>query len=142
MKILIADHGGALEAAELSMVLAAGGHEVQVAQDGLQALRTARAWSPDLLLAPVHLPRMDGLALTAALRALGGGGAPAVVLLGPDGDHHTRSRGRALGVAAYLPLPLQPAALLQVVWRVERAALGPPAPQRRRGIPGARRRAG
>lgn len=142
MKILIADSAGLLQAVELSYVLAAGGHEVQIVHDGIRALRVSRAWSPDLLLATVHLPRMDGLALTAALRALGGAGAPAVVLCGPDADHHGRARGRELGVVTYLALPLRITALLQVVWKVERASLGPAAPQRRRGIPGARRKAG
>lgn len=142
MNILIADAGGALEAVDLSRALAAGGHELRLVRDGIEALRAARAWSPELVLSAVHLPRMDGLALTAALRALGGSGAPAIVLLGPEVDHHSRTRGRELGVAAYLPLPLDVAALLRVVWRVERAGLEPAPPQRRRGIPGARRRVG
>lgn len=142
MKILFADPSDALQAADLSAPLVAGGHEVQLVRDGLQALRTARAWSPDLVVATVHLPRMDGLALTAALRALAGRSAPAVILAGPASDHHARTRGRELGTVGYLPLPLELPTLLQWVWRVERAALGTAAPQRRRGIPGARRRTG
>lgn len=142
MKILIADASGALEAPALSSALAAGGHDTRLVRDGIEALRTARSWSPELLLSAVHLPRMDGLALTAALRALGGSGAPAIVLLGPERDHLARSRGRELGIAAYLPLPLDMAGLLRVVWRVDRAGIEPAPPQRRRGIPGARRRVG
>jgi len=140
MKILMTDPSGALAEAEVAAALAAGGHEVQIVRDGIVALRVARAWSPELVLASVHLPRMDGLALTAALQALAGRAAPAIALLGPERDAHARTRGRALGVTAYVPLPLEVAALLQVVWRVERAALAPEPPRRRRGIPGARRR--
>lgn len=142
MKILLADASESLRSAGLSLVLAADGHDVRLSRDGIEALRTARSWAPELVVATVHLPRMDGLALVAALRALAGRSAPAVVLAGPEGDHHARSRGWELGVDAYLTLPLELPALLQRVWRVERASLGPPAPQRRRGIPGARRRTG
>jgi DNA-binding response OmpR family regulator len=139
MKILLADDSGAL-GAELSAVLGAGGHEVQLAQDGVTALRAARAWSPALVLAAVDLPRMDGLALTAALGVLGGERPPVVVLCGRPADFHARSRGRTLGVAAYLPLPLDVSALLRVVWRAEKAPEEAAPPPRRRGIPGARRR--
>jgi len=140
MKILLADGAEAL-GAELSGLLAAGGHEVQTVRDGVSALRVARAWSPELVLAEVHLPRMDGLALTAALGALGAHPASAVVLVGLEDDFHARSRGRELGIAAYLPVPLDAAALLQAVWRVERAAQAGAPPPRRRGL-GGRRRAG
>ena len=115
--------------------------EVQAVRDGVDALRLARAWSPALVLAAVGLPRMDGLALTAALGALGAHPATAIVLVGLEDDFHARSRGRELGIAAYLPLPLDPAALLRAVWRVERAAQAGGPPPRRRGL-GGRRRAG
>ena len=124
MKILTVDHAGLLQGAGVPAALAADGHEVRPVLDGIQGLREARAWSPDVVLASVHQPRMDGLALTAALHALHGAAAPAVVLLGPDADLHARTRGRELGITAYLPLPLQLASLLQVLSRVERAALG------------------
>jgi CheY-like chemotaxis protein len=127
MKIVIADHSGLQRGTDLSAVLAAGGHEVQFVHDGIEALRVARAWPAELVVASVHQPRMDGLALIAALRALGGTGLPAMVLCGPDDDHHARSRARELGVNTYLPLPVQITPLLQVLWRVERAARGPAA---------------
>lgn len=142
MRILIVDHSGLLQGAELSAVLGAGGHEVRLVRDGIDALRVARAWPAELVVASVHQPRMDGLALVAALRALGGAAAPEVVLCGPEQHHHARARARELGAAAYLTLPLQPTPLLQVLWRLEQAARAPAPPQRRRGIPGARRKAG
>jgi two-component system chemotaxis response regulator CheY len=140
MNIVLADHTGLLRGADVPAALGAGGHQVQLVHDGIAALRAARAWPADLVIAAVHQPRLDGLALLAALRALGGAASPAVVLTGPEADAHARTRAQELGAAAYLDLPQQGGALLQVVERVERGALGPAA-QRRRS-PGGRRTAG
>src|SRR5947207_11786428 len=45
------------------------GHEVREATDGLEALREARTRKPDLIIADVVMPEMDGPALVRALRA-------------------------------------------------------------------------
>jgi CheY-like chemotaxis protein len=115
MRILIADHTSAL--ADLGPELSSAGHDIRVAADGLAALRLARSWPPDLVLAAVDLARMDGLALAAALRALGLVGADGLALAGPDGDVHARTRAQQLGLGTYLALPVDPMELVRVVWR-------------------------
>ena len=44
------------------------GHAAEVANDGVQALRLWRTGRFDLLLTDLHMPEMDGYALTAAIR--------------------------------------------------------------------------
>lgn len=133
MNIVIADHAGMLRGADVPAALGAGGHQVQLVHDGIAALRTARAWPADLVIASIHQPRLDGLALLAALRAMGGAAAPAVVLIGTEADALARGRARELGAAAFLELPLQLDALLQVLARLGRGAHGPAAQRRSQG---------
>ncbi len=70
------------------------------AEDGLAALAQARAQRPDVVLMDVEMPRMDGIAATAALRAA----LPriAVVLLSLYDDRATRERARQAGAAAFV----------------------------------------
>ena len=46
------------------------GHQVEMADDGLEALEKVAAGDYDMVLMDVHMPRMDGIAATAAIRML------------------------------------------------------------------------
>ncbi len=115
MKILVADDRGVL-APTCIVFLAYWGHEVEVAHDGLEALRKARAWKPDLILAPARLERMDGLSLLAALRA-GGLRETEFVMIGTEEDRFAWQRARQLGASAFLDAPLAVADLAAVIAR-------------------------
>ncbi len=117
MKILVADQTGAL-APPCIIFLSYWGHEVEVVSDGLAALRTARSWRPDLVLAPVELERMDGLTLAAALRAVARTSPVEVALAGPP-NAAARERALEVGAVAYLETPLSVVALALTVQRVE-----------------------
>jgi two-component system, OmpR family, KDP operon response regulator KdpE len=105
MRILIADGDGAL-APTCLVFFAYWGHEVEVALNGLAALRRAHSWEPDVVVSEVALDRMDGLSLTAAIQADARLRGTVVVLAGPAEDVHARRRARDLGVHAYLSTPL------------------------------------
>jgi two-component system response regulator MprA len=115
MRILVADDAGTLGPTCI-VFLAYWGHEVEVARDGLEALRKARAWRPDLVLAHAGLERLDGVRLLSALRA--GGGLPdtEVALVGAEG--HVREMARRLGAAGFLDAPLVVPELARLVERV------------------------
>jgi two-component system KDP operon response regulator KdpE len=117
MRILVADQTGAL-APPCIIFLAYWGHEVEVVSDGLSALRKARSWRPDLVLAPVELDRMDGLTLAAALRAAAKTAPVEVALAGPPSGA-ARERALDAGAVAYLETPLSVVALALTVKRVE-----------------------
>jgi CheY-like chemotaxis protein len=105
MKILVADGEGLL-APTCIVFLAYWGHEVEVVHDGREALRRARSWAPDVLVARVALDGMDGYALTAAVRADARLRDTAVVLAAPAGDRLSRERARLLGASGFLGTPL------------------------------------
>ena len=46
-----------------------GGYDVITAGDGVEGLVAARSEHPDIVVSDVMMPRMDGLALAAALKA-------------------------------------------------------------------------
>src|SRR2546423_14496735 len=53
----------------LMTLLSYYGHEVREAADGVEALHAARGRKPDLIIADVAMPHMDGAALARAIRA-------------------------------------------------------------------------
>lgn len=117
MKVLIADGTGSLSATGVAF-FSGRGDAVEVAADGSAALRRARAWRPDVVLATVHLDRMDGLALSAALLASAETRGIRILLAGSEEDVFARWRGEHLGVFAYLATPLGPADLERVAVRL------------------------
>ncbi len=67
-KILIVDDEPQITRV-LRVALAAEGYEVQVAHDGIAALEKIASWPPDMVITDLAMPRMDGTALCAAIRA-------------------------------------------------------------------------
>ncbi|HSM93975.1 MAG TPA: response regulator [Anaeromyxobacteraceae bacterium] len=139
MRILVADQGGAL-APSCLVFLSYWGHEVEVVTDGLAALRKARSWHPDLVVAPVDLERMDGLTLAAALRVAARTAPVEIALAGPA-SAEGRERALDAGAVAYLETPLAVVALALTVERVaetrrlrEAAGSARAATTRRRGV--------
>ena len=116
MKVLVADDRGLL-APTCLVFLSWWGHQVEVAGDGFEALRKARAWRPDLVLAPFQLERMGGLSLLAALRAGGPREARVVLVVAEGDDPAVPERALALGAAGVLEAPVGAADLGRVLER-------------------------
>ena len=105
----------------LEMGLGYEGFEVRTAPDGPDALETARAWTPDLVILDRMLPGLDGLEICRRLRA---GGDVGILMLSARGNVDDRIEGLDAGADDYLPKPFTFKELLARV----RAVL------RRRGI--------
>jgi CheY-like chemotaxis protein len=67
-QVVIADDDNDVAKA-LARVVRALGHQVRVANDGLEALTMLRAERADLLLSDIDMPHMDGVTLAAHVRA-------------------------------------------------------------------------
>jgi len=85
MRILIVDDERQITRV-LRTSLQSHGYEVDVAQDGLEALRLFEQGSPDLVVTDLSMPNMDGVELTRALRKLGD--TPIIVLSVREQDVH------------------------------------------------------
>jgi two-component system, sensor histidine kinase and response regulator len=92
--------------------LAAGGMHCAAAADGRKALKALReavaAGTPfDLAVVDMKMPLMDGIELTAAVRADGSLAAMPIVLLTSLHSPAEVSRARAAGIQAYLSKPVR-----------------------------------
>ncbi|MCB1995248.1 MAG: response regulator [Rhodoferax sp.] len=83
------------------------GHQVQEAADGRAAVAAVGTLAPDLVLMDLHMPGLDGLAATQAIRDLPApAGRVPVVAVTADAYTHTRDRLLAGGMDGFLAKPL------------------------------------
>jgi len=91
--------------------------ELVEAADGVEALEKVRENPPDLVLADLRMPRLDGYGLCAALRDDPSTRAVPVVILTSSADAETARRARAAGAREVLRKPIQPQPLIETVNR-------------------------
>jgi CheY-like chemotaxis protein len=87
------------------------------AADGAEALAMVRVSPPDLVLADMRMPRLDGCGLCEALRDDPRTSRVPVVILTSSGDAETARKLRAAGAREVLKKPIQPAPLIEAVNR-------------------------
>lgn len=97
----------------LRLYLEGEGFQVVEAADGEQALDAARKHSPDLAILDVMMPKMDGLAVTRALRQQSD--IP-ILILSAKGQDNDKILGLNLGADDYIVKPFN---ALEVVARVK-----------------------
>ena len=91
------------------------GHEVDIAQDGREAIELASNGSYDVVLMDVQMPEMDGFQATAAIRALPKGSGVPIIALTAHALPTDRERCLAAGMNGYLAKPLDLVQLAEVV---------------------------
>jgi PAS domain S-box-containing protein len=102
----------------LMTLLAYYGHEVGEAADGVEALRLARERRPDLIIADVVMPRMDGPALVRALRAERGlADVPVIFYSASYREVEAQAIAKSCGVEHVITKPSDPEVIVQTVAR-------------------------
>jgi diguanylate cyclase (GGDEF)-like protein len=96
----------------LEIELRAAGYDVRVAADGTQALDAARERCPDLVLADVMMPNMDGFELTRRLRQDPRTATVSVIMLTARGLSADKLEGFAIGADDYIVKPFDTPELL------------------------------
>ena len=105
LRILVVDDSRDT-ADSLALLLRLWGHEARAAYDGPSALQMALEYRPDVVLADLELPRMDGCALAGRVRREAGPGVPRLVAVTGFGDAgHVRAALEA-GFDQYLVKPV------------------------------------
>ena len=100
-RILVAD-----DEPQITRVLRRGlsskGFEVQVAQDGEEALNVFRQWNPDLIITDLSMPGMGGLELCRRLRKISN--IP-ILVLSVKGDERIKIEALDTGADDYITKP-------------------------------------
>ncbi len=109
----------------LQQVLKMAGHRVTLAHDGPDALASAAARPPQLVLLDIGLPGMDGYTVATLLRAAGHDRAAFVAISGYGREDDLR-RSREAGFERHLVKPIDGRALRELLAEVSsRFASGP-----------------
>ena len=112
--LLIDDDGGVRRT--VRRLLERAGHAVLEAGDGEEGLRLHREWRPELIIADIFMPQVDGLELILELRREAAA-VPIVIMSGGDGSGtlDLRKEAALLGAAHTLRKPCAPADLIGIV---------------------------
>jgi DNA-binding response OmpR family regulator len=92
--------------------LKAEGYEVATARDGAEGIEMAKEEVPDLILADVMMPRMDGYAMLAKLKTIIGTRGIPVIMYSAKITRQKLQCAMESGAAAYLPKPFTPKDLI------------------------------
>ena len=95
----------------LAQLLAHGGHETAIACDGMEALESADAFRPDVILMDIGMPRMNGYDACRAIRGRSWGHRIRIVALTGWGQEADRDKTAAAGFDAHLVKPVDLRAL-------------------------------
>jgi PAS domain S-box-containing protein len=93
-------------AGALAELLRMWGHPVELAHDGVAALRLAREARPEIVLLDIGLPGLDGYEVASRLRAISGLEAARLVALTGYGQEADRRRSRLAGFDHHVVKPV------------------------------------
>ena len=106
LRILLVDDNRD-SADSLAMLLELKGHEVRIAYEGEQAIQVAPRFAPHLAVIDIAMPKMDGYATIAALRALPELAHTLYAAMTGFGHASDRERTRDAGFHAHLVKPVE-----------------------------------
>jgi len=116
--LVVEDHGPLLTA--IQGILEAEGYTVYTATDGVEALKLMEETCPDLIVADIMMPRMDGYAFYERVRARPEWVPIPFIFLTAKAEQEDVLRGKDLGAEDYITKPFDPQELVVAV----RARLG------------------
>jgi len=95
-----------------------GGFEVLTATSGEEAVEVARRRQPHLVLLDLEMPKMDGAAACAAMRAVASLQATPIIIMSATGTTQNRERCLKAGCTEFVAKPEKPDELLGIVARI------------------------
>ena len=102
----------------VSFTLKGAGHDVLLADDGVNALSALTGETVDLIITDINMPNMNGIELVEKLRADPRFRATQILILTTESDDGLKQRGRAAGATGWIVKPFVPEKLLKVVDKV------------------------
>jgi signal transduction histidine kinase/ActR/RegA family two-component response regulator len=116
-RILVADDFPQ-SAAILARLLRQDGNEVQVAQDGIQAIETAAEFRPDVAVLDIAMPKLDGFDVARVIREQPWGRRMFLIALSGWGQQVDRQRTKDAGFDAHLTKPAKYETLVEILNRL------------------------
>jgi len=113
-KILVVDDSQTALLVE-RMILSKGAYDLVTAQDGREAVATAIAERPDLILMDVVMPRMNGFEACQALRANPATSQTPIILVTTRGEAENIEKGFTNGCNDYVTKPINGLELLSKI---------------------------
>jgi len=98
-------------------LLRSAGLEVDVAEDGVQAVEKARTSAYDLILMDVQMPGMDGLQATPAIHALPGHAGTPIVAMTANVFEEDRAACLEAGMVDHVAKPVEPHVMFSTLMR-------------------------
>ncbi len=120
LRILMAEDNGPNRLVA-SALLRSAGHELEMAEDGVEAVEKAATGRFDVILMDVQMPRMDGLAATQKIRSFPQLKDVPIIGLTASAMKQDRDRCLQAGMSDYLPKPVDWDKLLSLLEQIERA---------------------
>jgi PAS domain S-box-containing protein len=117
--LIVDDHPDS--ATSLAMMLQMEGHQTQTAFDGMEAVRVAGEFRPDVILLDIGMPKLNGYDTCRIIRAQPWGKDLTIVALTGWGQDEDRRRSKAAGFNHHLIKPVEPAVLVKLL-----AGVSPP----------------
>ena len=114
--LVVDDEPEAVELVEFN--LKQSGYAVSTAADGAEALKKARAQTPDLIVLDVMLPEMDGFEICKTLRLDAATAKVPIIMLTAKAAEIDRVLGLELGADDYLTKPFSPRELMLRVKKI------------------------
>ena len=90
----------------MQLMLEREGYQVLVAANATEALQAVRDSKPDLILMDIHLPSLDGLALTKLLRSDMESRHIKIVAISAYASAEDENQIAAAGCAGFIPKPI------------------------------------
>ncbi len=113
-KVLVVDDDPSIQRL-VSLTFEMEGWQVAIAEDGVAGLKAAKDVAPDAILLDVMMPKMDGLAVAAELKADPATSSIPVILLSAKAQAADLGAGMATGADEYITKPFDPLELLERV---------------------------
>lgn len=103
----------------VSFTLTSAGFEVVEAGDGQEAVGKLNGGAkPNLVITDLNMPKMDGISLIKAVRAMPTFKLTPVLMLTTESDESKKKEGQAAGATGWIVKPFNPEQMLKVIAKV------------------------
>ena len=113
-RILVADDNED-SVSMMEMLLSDCGHDVRTANDGLEAVRQADEFEPDVIILDIGMPRLNGYEVCRRIRALPALEKAVMIALSGWGQEEDKRRSEEAGFHYHVVKPVDPSALMQLL---------------------------